>query len=52
MEYLFDAADVPSPAQHETGLELLTEFGAADSALSTPEPSLPLVDVDRHGRLR
>jgi len=52
MEYLFGAADLFSPAQDETGLEPVTAFAAVDSASSTPEPSLPLVDIDRQEHLR
>ena len=52
MEYLFGVADLFSPAQHETGSELVTAFAAADSALTASEPSLLLVEADRQGHLR
>jgi hypothetical protein len=52
MEYLFSAADLFSPAPDETGLEPVTAFAAADSTLTAPEPSLPLVDVDRQEHQR
>lgn len=50
MEYLFGGADVFSPAQHET--ELVPALAAADSALTAPEPSSPLVDIARREDLR
>jgi len=41
MEYQFGAADLFSPAQEETGLELVTPLAAAESAPSAREPSFP-----------
>ncbi len=41
MEYLVGAEDLLSPAQHETGPELITAFAARDGALSAREPSFP-----------